>query len=559
MTSVKASTNPRLIKYREFNPNLDKQYDRRNLERAADALEAAVIKNHNHVGVPSFAGVPILDAKGKMTGLNIFTLAAPLQEMFSREDLRNDLVEAFKASMIDIAAKKARVLDGEKVETPSSSSSLVMFAKPARPIWDLSAKEMDLFFILFKESVAKKDGIKIKRKWPKYEKGILIEHPTALTSFDEFIEEVLPSGEYKGSACAFKPGNLTWRQKLVVAYLFKKNSYDANTYAETVPEGYKNRDYKLEDIITLGKNPAETEPQRRRNRNQNVDDTELSEEEEEDSTDCGDYTSVDNSATDDVPVTTATPGRKRKTVAENVEPAKRTRNDCHEASEVVGEIPAFESTRRMSNNIFDMSHRSGTPDRDDYESDGNLNDSSIAANIVADLANGNDDPTRDFDKEETLEMLTQVDIREALAGDTSVQPVVQICNVAKLPAAACFRAVAHNARFATEQVTFSANLNKQVQAQLSNKFNVIRITKFKVCNNAFLFIQEFSLVKEHNVIIGNPYYLTAEDYSQIRRSQPKPRLPASPSVVQRRLTSKFVDNVNLQTFTPKQLRHKLKF
>ena len=109
--------------------------------------------------------------------------------------------------------------------------------------------------------------------------------------------------------------------------------------------------------------------------------------------------------------------------------------------------------------------------------------------------------------------------------DTLIKSILWIClaNVEKLPAAACFRAVANDARFATEQVTFSANLNKQVQGELLNQFNIIRINKFKVCNNAFIFVQDFTLLKQHQEIIGNPCYLTENDYNNIRKKKPNPR------------------------------------
>ena len=157
------------------------------------------MKNHNHTGIPSFAGIPLLDCKGKITGINMFTLSGPLQLFFSRDDVREDLYEAFQAAMVDICAKKANILDGKKVAPVASSSSLVKYAKPTRPIWDLGAKEMDCFFTLFKESVAKRDGVKIRRKWPKFEKGVLVEPPTPIPSFDSTVKRILPSSEYKGS------------------------------------------------------------------------------------------------------------------------------------------------------------------------------------------------------------------------------------------------------------------------------------------------------------------------------------------------------------------------
>ena len=84
----------------------------------------------------------------------------------------------------------------------------------------------------------------------------------------------------------------------------------------------------------------------------------------------------------------------------------------------------------LVDSIFDMSHRSGTPDREMSRND--INESSMAANIVANLAT---DDSRDTDSEETLELLSSCDTRLALSGDTTVKPVVQKSSVAKLTAA----------------------------------------------------------------------------------------------------------------------------
>ena len=89
-------------RYSTFNPNLDGHNDKRNIRRARDELEALVSKCHNNLGVPAFAGFPIMDAKRGVIGVEIFTFTKSLKEFFENEANKTCLTEACEVSMVEI-------------------------------------------------------------------------------------------------------------------------------------------------------------------------------------------------------------------------------------------------------------------------------------------------------------------------------------------------------------------------------------------------------------------------------------------------------------------------
>ena len=85
-----AKENPKLLKVADFRPNLTDQNDKRNLKRARDDLECLVTKSYNNLAFPCFAGVPVLDPKRGVVGMEIFAMAGPLKDFFT-DDLRESL------------------------------------------------------------------------------------------------------------------------------------------------------------------------------------------------------------------------------------------------------------------------------------------------------------------------------------------------------------------------------------------------------------------------------------------------------------------------------------
>ena len=55
--------NPMMSKYLDFDPKLNLQNDKQNIKRSRDDMEAAIVKYHNVLGLPAFAGIPVVDFK----------------------------------------------------------------------------------------------------------------------------------------------------------------------------------------------------------------------------------------------------------------------------------------------------------------------------------------------------------------------------------------------------------------------------------------------------------------------------------------------------------------
>ena len=77
--------------------------------------------------------------------------------------------------------------------------------------------------------------------------------PPKLASFDAVIEQIIPSSMYVPFQ-KFSLGNLHWRLKLACAYLFKKKGFDANTFAEEIPEDYVEKTFDLDKLVELSYN-----------------------------------------------------------------------------------------------------------------------------------------------------------------------------------------------------------------------------------------------------------------------------------------------------------------
>ena len=91
--------NSKLLKVKEFRPNISNQNDKRNLKRARDDFETLVTKCYNNLAFPCFAGVPVLDPKRGVVGLELFAMGGPLKEFFT-EDKKETIIEKLQESMI---------------------------------------------------------------------------------------------------------------------------------------------------------------------------------------------------------------------------------------------------------------------------------------------------------------------------------------------------------------------------------------------------------------------------------------------------------------------------
>ena len=182
------ATNKKLMKYQEFSPNITAQNDKRNLQRARDDLEAAVAKYCNVLGFPSFAGIPIVDSKRGVVGLEIFAMGETVKNIFN-EDLKTTILEAFQVSSIEILAKLKDKKDGKEVDPEQAvGEDVVQLPKPPKPVFNMNSGEAIAYFSQLKSTVAHLDGVKIKRKWPKKKNGVLVEEAIPLPSFDENVE-----------------------------------------------------------------------------------------------------------------------------------------------------------------------------------------------------------------------------------------------------------------------------------------------------------------------------------------------------------------------------------
>ena len=89
------------------------------------------------------------------------------------------------------------------------------------------------------------------RLYAKHEDGVIVEEPTPLEIWDETCEDIFPRNQYLGQGRKYTPGNLLWRQKCLVAYIFTKLSVDYNTFCKMTPGNYKNMDWTAEDFKAL--------------------------------------------------------------------------------------------------------------------------------------------------------------------------------------------------------------------------------------------------------------------------------------------------------------------
>ena len=245
----------RLGKYKQFNPKDSKWgHDKKIFEDATKGLEVLVAKNYAKHALPCVAIYPDVDLKsGLYRGFKVAAPDGPLRSYFEQTDTKKIFFNLLHDATIDSLAKKNRIKEGEDVRATCSVMKTTAVTKPPRPIYALTLKEVETYFSNFKSEIAKDENVKLKPKWPKIVDNEVVKLPTKIPSFDKIVERILPSTVYRPYQ-KFPPGNLHWRLKLVLDYLFKKKNLDAISFAEEIPEDYEPKNFDVKKLMEYSQN-----------------------------------------------------------------------------------------------------------------------------------------------------------------------------------------------------------------------------------------------------------------------------------------------------------------
>ena len=89
-------------------------------------------------------------------------------------------------------------------------------------------------------------------------------------------------------------------------------------------------------------------------------------------------------------------------------------------------------------------------------------------------------------------------------------------------------------------------MNEKLE-NLKEKLPIIKLTKFVLYNDSFLFIEDFEVLKVLQKRVGNPEYLTENEYAYLKQNmRPNRNLPQTPTMVTKKMTTKYVNQVNLK-------------
>ena len=577
----------RLQRFEEFNPEPDKwRNDNRNYRQATESIEVMVAKNFSKFGLPCVGIYPVMDCKKGFIGFKVAAPDGPLKHYFEQEDTKKILFGLFGDAVIDAMAKKEKKRKGEEVDSSTDVIRTIVLTKPPVPVWNLTLKQAETFFSNLKSELAKKDHIKLKRKWPKMVDGKATELPTAIPSYDEVAEIILPSSIYFPFQ-KFPPGNLHWRLKLVCAYFFLKNGFDPNTFAQKVPDGFKAKKFTLEQLVKFSNDMEKSaeehhNPKRKRKpvvRQESIEfdvpfyEVDNFDYEESDSDDDLPLVSSQVRLSDPSSLTSTgpTPGpgsspvplpgpsqRRSEQIAampttgitsQCLQPSQRfqvleSQGTCNLTDDIDATLPNGVVVRIPrpqdllvdiceTDDVFNTSHSTGTP--------GN----SAGNSIIEDENNLMDDLEKELNEnEEIFAMMETTDIRNILTGDTSVIPTVQLYNFKKMTKAQCFKVNAHDGKRAATKFIFCANLNERLSALVKN-YPIVRLTKFKLYNGSFVFIEDFEVVQILDTKIGDAEDLTEIDYERMKRNlRPNSAHPQTPTLVTKKLTKRHVEEVN---------------
>ena len=516
------SDNAKLLKVLHFKPNLLDQNDQRNLKHARDEMEHAVTKNYNLLGIPCFAGMPVLDPKRGIVGLELFALSDPLKKFFDN-DTKESLLAVMQESMLEILAKVKQLNDGKSFDPVASGTSLTNLAKPLKPVFLLNSTEMASYFSALKSSIARKDGVVIKRKWAKIVKGKL-EKPTEIPSFDTFVESVLSSSQYFGSQTKYEPGNLLWRMQLVSAYLLEINGYEFKTYAHNVPADYVAKTWKMEDLIKMGNDPTEFAGNNvlKRKRKTKVDSIEY----EQHWLGCNDAPFNDDTDESE---------QEQETEVNN------------EANDGLGS----RDDNVALDDSFLGSHKSGTPTRDDSESERSscsrisLSQKSSFENRLEEMSQRAERSKAFQNEKQTVFAEMREEENDLLRFSTGAEKdggyVLQVYGVTYVEDSKSFRATVSDGSKATDKVLFNSSLNQKVEQYLVDRKSVVKVVKHRIFNKSVIVVDHFIAYWDAEMeILGEPKLLR-KDYlrsiSDDAEADADGRFATSPGNLTRKLTS----------------------
>ena len=504
--------NPKLFKVTEFRPNLSDQNDKRNLKRARDDMECLVTKSYNNLAFPCFGGVPVLDPKRGVVGMEIFAMAGPLKNFFSN-DIKEKLLEALQESMVEVLAK-LRVDEEQETSAGDTAELVEQLAKPLKPIFYMTSTEMDTYFPAFKTSVARKDGIQMKRKWAKIVDGNVTE-PTSLPSFDAFVESVLPSSQYFGAKTKFAAGNLLWRQQLVCAYILEKNGYDYNTYAQNVTDDHVAKTWKIADLVELGNNPKETARFNVMKRNKG--------------------TKVSRIVQDVAP----RHEQRQDTTEEHDQQATFNQEDeVHEnpGDGIVAGVALEDEAESLDNSLLGGSHSSGSPVVS-RESSVSRQGSFDARILEIERAR-----VQESEKEIVFNQMKAAgnDIMLFSAGENREEGFIfQAYDLEYMDAAKAYRATLSDGRKASNKVLFNSSLNDEVTECLREYKNVIKVLKHRIFNRSMIIIDDFEAYWDaQHQILGEPELLRKDYLEHIFQKEADAHYATSPGLLERKVTKR---------------------
>ena len=594
-TVTMAHHDVRLNRYEEFNPETSKwRDDKRMYDRAVGGFQVLVAKNYSALGIPCAAIYPEI-VKGKFVGCKFVAPEGPLKDYFDQPDTKHRYFELLQDAFFEALKKKEMKREGQNVKTSAKETRLVGFAEPPRPIWMLTVKELETYFSGLKTMLAAEDKIKIKRKWPKIENGIVVKHPTEIPLLDEIAEKILPSDAFIPGQ-KFAPGNLQWRLSLVCAYIMLQNGHDPNTFANDIPEDFEPKEFTLKDVEEFSKNidqlvkanqkkkktaeyehhipfyalddattnfdPSDSETDREKS-DHGESGHEESDHDENDKSKGSRNPFVDSSP----PAVTS--GREEQPTIERSSvqdiaslpsgssssppPARSSMPSGSSRTKPIILNPSHKKTVLFDGSLsvsmpvpddvfFDIdevglntSHVSGTPGNSE-KGDDETDDEVTMARMAEEKE----------DRDELQKMMEDTDIWNLLIGQKCSHVVLQMYNFQKLGRGKCFRAHAQNGKVASTKVSFSPTLNEKTE-ELDKKLPVVKVTEYQLFNGSFLFIKSFEVLQILDSLLGSPDYLTEKDYKNIQKiSKPNTNLPQTPSMVNRKLTDKHVAESNVK-------------
>ena len=150
----------------------------------------------------------------------------------------------------------------------------------------------------------------------------------------------------------------------------------------------------------------------------------------------------------------------------------------------------------------------------------------------------------DNDIDDFKKLMESSDIKKILSGQDCESLVLQIYNFERL-SRGIVQSHGQDGRLASTKISFSANINNKVE-ELYGKLPILRITSYQLYNGSFLFIKDFDVLSILDTLVGSPEYLTVKDYDQMKTlSNANTNLPQTPSMVNKKLTNKHVEQLNV--------------